>query len=133
MKLFNSVRGLRNNNPGNIERNATRWEGMSVEQSDPRFVVFESPEYGIRAMTRILNSYRNRGVITLGDIIRTWAPPVENQTWSYIGHVSSMTGIAATDPVPPARYPDLIKAIIAHENGLQPYSDFLIQRGVTMA
>lgn len=134
MKLFNDRRGLRNNNPGNIERNSTQWEGMAADQSaDSRFVVFESPEYGIRAMARILKSYNRRGLVTVSQIIGTWAPENENDTGAYIDSVAASTGLDKTSVVTEERYPDLIAAIIKHENGIQPYSDELIKSGVALA
>lgn len=128
------IRGIRNHNPGNIERNGIVWDGMSADQSsDDRFVVFESPEWGIRAMAKILTSYRQRGVVTLSAIINTWAPPFENNTAAYVNHVTQLTGIDANEPVSESDYGHVISAIIAHENGINPYSMTLINRGVEMA
>ena len=54
-------RGIRNNNPGNIERGKDRWLGMSADQSgDPRFLVFDKPEAGLRAIMRLLINYQER-------------------------------------------------------------------------
>ena len=127
-------RGLRNNNPGNIDRKAgTTWRGMSADQStDSRFVVFEAPEWGIRAIARVLKSYRARGVDTLREVITTWAPPTENDTVSYITQVARVTGLSPDDPVTDGHLPSLIAAIIQHENGQQPYSQDVILRGVEL-
>ncbi len=51
------TRGIRNNNPGNIDHNPkNKWQGQL--QHDPkiekRFCRFESPEYGIRALMKLL-------------------------------------------------------------------------------
>lgn len=132
-KVIEDVRGIRNKNPGNIERGSDRWQGMADDQSDSRFVVFDSPEYGIRAMARILNSYANRGLVTVDEIISTWAPPFENDTQSYITSVSRRIGIEPDKPLTDADYPQLIAAIIHHENGINPYSQELIQRGIELA
>ena len=132
-KYLKTPRGIRNHNPGNIELNGTQWEGMRPIQTDERFVQFESPEYGIRAMTRILNSYAARGVDTVREIINTWAPPVENNTASYIASVAGSLGIHPDTPITKNHYPVLISAIIRHENGTQPYSVQVIQAGVMMA
>ncbi len=79
-------RGVRNHNPGNIERDArTRWQGQAARQSDPRFVVFTAPEWGIRAMARVLITYQDRhGCNTVAKIINRWAPPGENATSAYV-------------------------------------------------
>ncbi len=131
-----TIRGIRNHNPGNIRENDRvdyDWEGEAYTDSDGEFEEFVSPEYGIRAIARILNSYASRGVITMGDIISTWAPRNENNTDSYISHVHQMTGIAPNDVVTKLDYPHLIAAIIRHENGVNPYSMELINTGIALA
>lgn len=133
-QMIESVRGLRNRNPGNIERTGTQWQGMAEDQSgDSRFVVFTHEKYGIRAMARILNTYRSRGVDTLEAIIATWAPPHENNTEAYILHVAERAGIPRNRVVTPADYPALIAAMIHHENGVQPYADSTIRAGIALA
>lgn len=128
-------RGLRNNNPGNIRHNpANDWKGMTGQDS-AGFVQFESADYGIRAMGRIIDSYRNRGIVTLRQIIEAWAPDTENDTDSYLSHVMQLTGWQAAQV--PMRsegdYQALVKAIITHENGRQPYSDEYISQALAMA
>jgi len=127
-------RGIRNNNPGNIDRHAgTVWKGASPDQStDSRFVVFTGPEWGIRAIARILRQYQARGVQTLSQVISTWAPPSENDTGSYIRRVTSETGIRPDQLVLTEHYPAIIAAIIRHENGQQPYSADIIARGIEL-
>ena len=74
---YNATRGLRNNNPGNIRKSATAWQGLSPTQTDASFFQFISPEYGIRALATILGTYmKNYGLVTVSDIISRWAPPV---------------------------------------------------------
>ena len=94
-------RGIRNNNPGNIDRGRDRWKGMSADQSgDSRFIVFDEPEWGIRAMVRVLRSYRDRhGLRTIRGIIDRWAPPKENNTEIYIRFVSDKLGVAPEDEI----------------------------------
>ena len=53
-------RGIRNNNPLNIRRSATRWQGAREEQKDKSFVQFKSMAYGYRAAWKILQSYYER-------------------------------------------------------------------------
>lgn len=125
-------RGIRNNNPGNIEYSPYNdWRGQVG--SDGRYVIFSDAVYGIRAMARILKNYRARGVVTLRDIINTWAPDFENNTSAYLKHVVQRTGLNASAAVEGWQYPALIDAIILHENGVQPYSNALIYQGVEMA
>lgn len=132
--VYNQSRGLRNNNPGNIRKSATGWQGMSIDQSgDSAFVQFASPVYGIRAMGKILTNYMARGINTIQDIVSTWAPSVENDTAAYIAAVSRQTGIAAGSMVTSADLPALVNAIITHENGINPYPPELIQQGIGLA
>jgi hypothetical protein len=126
-------RGIRNNNPGNIRHSATNWQGQSDSQTDADFLQFVSPEYGIRAIDKILSSYARRGLITLQDIISTWAPPSENDTQSYIAAVADATGMQPGDTVTIDLRPALIAAIIQHENGAQPYTIAQIDNAVSMA
>lgn len=128
---FSWARGIRNNNPLNIRATGDQWQGQT--SVDDGFVVFQSPEWGVRAAARILRSYAARGVVSLRQIIETWAPPIENDVDSYVSHVSAVTGIGESQPVEPAQYTRLLAAMIHHENGSQPYSAALIAEGVRMA
>lgn len=128
-------RGIRNNNPGNI-RHGDNWRGMAEEQPDSAFITFVKPEWGFRAMVRILHSYNRRGVNTLAEIINTWAPPVENNTAAYVNHVAERLGMAPSgviDLEDRETVIDLLEAITLHENGQQPYSRDIIRRGYELA
>lgn len=131
-------RGLRNNNPGNIDRNETKWQGMAADQStDPRFVVFTAPQYGIRAMAKVLMTYQQRyGCDTIRKIINRWAPPSENNTGAYVASVAASCGVGPDDVIDVdsvAIMLPLVKAIIVHENGENPYADSLVTEGLRMA
>lgn len=132
-RAITGPRGIRNNNPGNIERSGVSWKGMAADQSsDSRFVVFSSPEYGIRAMARVLKNYMAQGYDTVQEIINRWAPPIENDTGAYVRAVASHLGVDPKAPIGTAHIPALIEAIIQHENGQQPYSMDVIARGVEL-
>jgi hypothetical protein len=129
-------RGIRNNNPGNLERGKDSWQGMAADQSaDPRFIVFVSPEYGIRALAKLLLNYqRNSAVRTVDGIIHRYAPASENDTTAYVRDVANSLGVDPYERIDVAEHlPDLVRAIIRHENGQQPYDAATIQRGVDMA
>lgn len=128
-------RGIRNNNPGNIEHGNDNWQGMDDPPSDGRFIRFTSPEYGIRALARVLTTYeRKHGLNYIGGIIQRWAPAHENNSAAYAGFVAKRLGVRATDPIDvQARMPELIAAIIEYENGQQPYALATINKGVSMA
>ena len=51
------TRGLRNNNPLNIRRNNTKWQGLSVTQTDKSFFQFKTMAYGYRAAFKTLQTY----------------------------------------------------------------------------
>ncbi|WP_331253287.1 structural protein [Vibrio anguillarum] len=126
------TRGIRNNNPANIEDNGTPWRGRMG--NDGRFIIFDSPVNGIRALARILNTYKvKHGLNTIEGIINRFAPPVENDTNSYIAHAEKVVGVPRNMPLTPDKYPSLIKVIIKHENGVQPYSDEVINAGIAAA
>lgn len=128
-----TARGLRNNNPGNIERSGVTWQGMANDQSsDSRFIVFASPEYGIRAMARVLKNYVAQGYNTVQEIINRWAPPIENDTGAYVRAVAANVGVDPNTPIDASHMPGIIAAIIQHENGMQPYSAEVIARGIQL-
>lgn len=132
-QVFGGPRGIRNNNPGNIERSGVTWKGMASDQSsDSRFIVFSAPEYGIRAMARVLRNYMAQGYDTVQEVINRWAPPIENDTGAYVRSVASKLGVDPTAPIGSAHIPALIEAIIQHENGQQPYSMDIIARGIQL-
>lgn len=130
------ARGIRNNNPGNLEYSKTNpWVGQNGD--DGRFAKFETPEHGIRALGRNLLSYQRQGIDTVSDIINRWAPPDDNNdTSAYIKAVCAQLGVTADQPLD-ASNPDTLKAlcaaIIHHENGNQPYSDQQLATGVSAA
>lgn len=114
-------RGLRNNNPGNIERTADRWQGMDERQPDPRFVRFKTMAYGYRALFKVLHTYITKyNLTTVPAILHRYAPNNENNTDAYIRSVLSEIGgteetvIVATDE---KQMKALAKAITRVENG----------------
>lgn len=126
-------RGIRNCNPGNIERTSVRWKGMAVAQPDPRFIRFTAPQWGIRAIARILLGDWREGQDTIASLIHEWAPPVENDTDAYVEAVGRAAGVDPYQPADvPALLPKIIAAIIRHENGMQPYSAETIQLGIDL-
>ncbi|HHT5623646.1 TPA: hypothetical protein ACTY5A_001051 [Klebsiella aerogenes] len=129
-------RGVRNNNPGNLEASSSNpWVGQTG--SDGRFAKFETPEHGIRALGRNLLSYQRQGIDTVSDIINRWAPPSDNNdTAAYIKSVCAQLGVKADQPLDTSN-PDTLQAlcaaIIKHENGSQPYSNEQLSTGVSAA
>lgn len=128
-------RGIRNKNPGNIRKSGDQWKGLDSPADDGAFFRFESSHYGLRALARILINYRARyGIETIRGVIERYAPDVENNTESYIASVSKHTGVPADKRlVLDAFLPELIPAIIRHENGFNPYTDSQIARAILAA
>lgn len=127
-------RGVRNNNPGNLRHSDDKWYGKAEDQDDEEFITFDSPEAGIRAISKTLDTYEKEyGLVTVEDIINRWAPDEENDTTSYISHVSSELGVEKDDKLSKKHRLGLIKAIIKHENGEVPYDDKTIRKGIRMA
>jgi hypothetical protein len=127
------TRGERNNNPGNI-RLGIKWQGMAPDQTDPAFVQFQTPEWGVRAIARILLSYEKDGITTIRGIINRWAPPSDNNpTDAYIKNVSTRCNIAPDDYINITdQLFGLVSAIIYQENGEQPYPDNTIHSGIAL-
>ena len=130
-------RGIRNNNPGNIDYNGTKWLGLAEPPTDGRFCRFTTPEHGIRAIVRVVRTYyTHHNLNTIRGIIDRWAPPIENDTKAYVDHVASRCGVGADQVVDPTTLDiltPLVETIIAHENGQQPYDAETIRRGILMA
>jgi hypothetical protein len=129
-------RGIRNNNPGNI-RHGDKWQGMRAEQTDPDFVQFDSPENGIRALAKVLLAYQSKhGLRTVAQIIARWAPPSENNTAAYIAAVARSMRVDPDKPLvltDRAALAPLMRAIIAHENGIHPYTAEQMNLGMSRA
>lgn len=119
------ARGERNNNPGNI-RHGSRWQGLSAQQTDPSFCQFVSPEYGIRAIYKLLQTYQKKYELnTVESIIDRYAPPNENNTAGYINRAARDIGVSANEPINVSSKPvaiALATAIVGVELGYQPYS-----------
>ena len=128
-----ATRGIRNNNPGNIRVSKDQWEGMTGD--DGSFVIFDSPESGVRALGKNLLSYGRQGYDSIEKIINRWAPPNENDTQAYIDSVVAATGIPATqslDLSDPDTLSSLAQAISFHETGSR-YDPEVYQQGVARA
>jgi len=88
----------RNNNPGAIRADSTRWVGATG--SNGGFVTFNSPADGFRAQTVLLNNYYEKhGLTTTREMIERWAPPNENPTESYIADITAATGVGADEDI----------------------------------
>jgi len=144
-----TARGVRNNNPGNIDYNPLNaWQGqlgVEVGVAKPRFARFDSPENGIRALGKLLINYRGKdgmpgvggkGIDTVLETINRWAPSNENDTQAYAAAVAKRLGVGITDPIDIKDRSTLwvfVESIIIHENGGNPYKGTIIDEGVRRA
>lgn len=93
------VRGLRNNNPGNLIRTSSAWQGKIPfpQSKDAKFEQFTELKFGIRAMLKDLIHDINKGKNTVNALISEYAPSVENNTKAYIQNVCNTLGVKPTD------------------------------------
>lgn len=137
--LMSSIRGLRLNNPLNVER-GEQWQGLSPEQPDPRFANFVSMPYGIRAAAKILLTYRSAyGINTVNGIIDRWNPIADGQPASYKPNVVDRLGIGGNVTIDVRARSTafaLIRAMMPEEIGTAAallVSDADVHAGLTLA
>lgn len=134
-----NVRGIRNNNPGNL--GFAGQKGASRENGSGRFAAFNTPEEGLAAMSKQLDLYftgKSKNVKgpaqTVQSIISAWAPPGENDTRAYVNQVSKALGVGPNDRInlnDPKVKTALMQEIVKKENGGNPYSPEQYNAGVT--
>lgn len=128
-------RGIRNNNPGNIEFGKfTKTRGAIG--SDGRFAKFASAEEGIAAMYDLLKLYQSKhGRTNVQSMIARWAPPGENNTKAYARVVAKAMGIDPSTDFDIRTNKQLaakmLAAMIKHENGKQVYDFNTFVRAVS--
>lgn len=121
------VRGLRNNNPGNIRWSKLFKQYGAVPEStgdNPGFAVFPTMEEGVAQMRNQIGRYQTERkwgkVDTIEDIIAKWAPPNENNTRQYINYVAKQLGVGPNDHLGllnGKQVSTVMKAISVMENG----------------
>ncbi|NRN30596.1 lytic transglycosylase catalytic [Photorhabdus heterorhabditis] len=124
-----SERGLRNNNPGNL--NFVGQRGAALENPGGRFARFETAFDGLRALSRQLTLYASRGLTTIRDIITKYAPPEENDTEDYIAFLTKWLSVdpdAQLNLQDPNTLTAMMSGIIQRENGRNPYNSELINK-----
>ena len=98
-----ATRGVRNNNPLNIVRSKSDWEGKVPfsESTDKTFEQFISMPYGWRATCKQISKYINAyNINTVSGIINRWASGENKSTMdSYINTVTKRTGFQKTQAI----------------------------------
>ncbi|EKR6468234.1 hypothetical protein P8W11_003056 [Salmonella enterica] len=128
-------RGIRNNNPGNL--NYAGQAGATMEGGEGgRFAVFESMQHGVAALYKQLQLYFKRGINTLSSIVKTYAPASDNNNVdAYISALTKATGKGANevlDSGDTATIARLMKGIVDHENGKGYISSSDIMGGIQL-
>ena len=144
--------GLRNNNPPNIRRGKSRWQGEVLPQRGNRllgaerlgsasdggqggegaFCRFEDLSWGIRAAFCILRTYRDKyKAVCIEDIITRWAPPTENDTRKYISDLCRLTGFGGKERLTENDWPKLVKQMALLESGAV-LSEDVIRKGFAL-
>lgn len=130
------VRGVRNNNPGNLVASNQGWDGELT--SDGKFSRFDTPEHGIRALAKNMRTYQNKHDLnTVSQMISKFAPPEDhNDTPTYIKAVAGMMGVDPEQHIDTSdvgTLTKLVNSIITVENGSNPYTSQQISDGVLAA
>jgi hypothetical protein len=101
LNIENMVRGLRNNNPGNLIRTKNAWQGKIPypQSKDQKFEQFTELRFGIRAMIKDLVNDINKGKNTVTKLINEYAPKTENNTAAYIQSVCKTIGVSPNDKI----------------------------------
>lgn len=127
-------RGIRNNNPLNIEYNkANNWDGQTGVETLGRFATFKSMKWGVRAGAKLIKRYMGYyGLRSVFGIINRWAPDHENPTNIYAETVAARMGVNPYDTINEADIEDLIYEMIKFECG-QYIDRSVVAQGVKLA
>jgi hypothetical protein len=113
-------RGLRNNNPGNLEDGPFARSQPGYAGSDGRFARFETAEQGNRAQEVLLRTRYLQRPQTARQIVDRYAPPGENSDASranYVRHIEQRLGIQPGQAIDATRARELAQAMREFENG----------------
>lgn len=120
------TRGEALNNPGNIEHGPQTWQGQTSDQPDAKLVKFATPEDGLRAIVKTLQTYQRKGIFTIAGAVTRWAPPIENNTQAYIDDECAHCSASPGSPFM-RTFLLFIRGLITHEQGRCIYPDAQIQ------
>lgn len=122
-------RGIRNNNPGNIEWGSP-WQGLvkGAAKTDQRFAQFVDPVSGIRAIAVTLITYYDKRkandgskIDSIREVIERWAPKNENNTIAYANQIAKVLNVSPdSETLNLHDYKTLrglVEGIIRHEEG----------------
>lgn len=134
-QMSGTPRGIRDNNPGNIEYgDFARSEGSTGREEQGRFATFSTGDEGLKALADLLGRYGSQGNDTVRGILSKYSPAGENgsaNTNAYIANVARSLGVSDTAHLnlsDPSIKAGLMNAIIRQENGQNPYSSDQVAR-----
>jgi len=114
--------GQRNNNYGNLRTNDPFEGKTGVNKS---YDTYETPEKGMRALARVLDTYSSKhGINTIDQLINRYAPASDNTGGSHENYkkfLAQRLGVNPNDPIDvKGRRAELMDAIIRFENKNRP-------------
>ncbi|HWL04243.1 MAG TPA: hypothetical protein VNQ99_04820 [Xanthobacteraceae bacterium] len=114
-------RGIRNNNPLNLEASPFTQSQPGFSGLDGRFGKFGSVEQGMAAADKLLAGYGQRGINSIAGVINRWAPANDgNPVSAYANFVAQKAGIdpnARIDLSDPTVRAKILPAMAEFENG----------------
>lgn len=125
-------RGIRNNNPGNIEYGPfARSQGSERPEfgADQRFATFPNAQQGLNALATLLRQYAARGTDTVKTIIEKYSPVADKgnapgSTQAYIVKVAQQLGVTPETKLnlnDAGTMSKMIDAVVRFENAKNPY------------
>lgn len=135
--VFEPTRGVKNNNPGNIEKNPNNdWRGK-IKGNDPRFETFRTPEEGISAIPKTLRTYITKRKLTSVDtMIRRWSATDQDSYVRYVENAMHKAGLPTeiTDGVDRDKFLRVMtKAIVQFENAGYEYPSNVMDKAFSIA
>lgn len=132
--------GISNNNPGNLDRTDSKWEGKIWDNTD-RQEAFITPEYGVRAWAINARGKIEKGYNTVSKLLSLLTPSFENNTTKYISDTAQALGWSEDDVknrvITEKDLANIMKVIIPLESNrtiaTAYYSNDVINRGFGMA
>ena len=146
---YTQVRNVRNNNPGNIKINkANAWQGRVSNKKEKTFETFKTPEYGVRALNRVVDA-NIKATKTFEEFVNRYASEPSEQAYykkngklkpalqNYANALANSQGITNSKSKFPSNLDKAawLRAIIKHEGGadaLNYYTDDIINAGIQM-
>ena len=143
-----SVRNVRNNNPGNIKINkANDWNGSISNPNDKTFESFQTPEYGVRALNKVVNA-NLKATNNFEEFVNRYASEPSEQAYfkqtgklkphlqNYAESLARSQQIDTSTNFPKSLDKKaLLRAIIRHEGGqesLSYYDDSVLDAGLKL-